>query len=121
MTRIRPLAEPVVASLHRRGGVRGTGAASGSPLSELAQSRSFHAGYSGATLELPLLLDSRQVARLLGISRTKAFEMMARCQLPVVRIGRCVRVSRVALSTWVEECIEREPSSPAARNGGLLS
>jgi len=48
-----------------------------------------------------LLIDSRELARLLGIGRTKAFELMARGEVPVVRIGRCVRVSRAALQTWV--------------------
>ncbi len=79
--------EPTVASLHRRGGARGTGAESGSPP-------------VGAQ---PWLLDSRQVAGLLGISRTKAFDLMARNHLPVVRIGRCVRVSSKALETWITD------------------
>ncbi len=48
----------------------------------------------------PLLLDSREVARLLGVGRTKAFELMAGA-LPVVRIGRSVRVSRSALELWI--------------------
>ncbi len=51
----------------------------------------------------PWLLDSRAVARLLGIGRTKAFQLMARDELPVVRIGRCVRVSRLGLASWVSE------------------
>jgi excisionase family DNA binding protein len=55
------------------------------------------------TANLPLLIDSREVARLLGIGRTKAFELMARDELPVVHIGRCVRVSRAALNAWIAE------------------
>jgi excisionase family DNA binding protein len=51
--------------------------------------------------EQPWLLDSRAVSRLLGISRTKTFQMMARAELPTVRIGRCVRVPREALLHWV--------------------
>ena len=50
-----------------------------------------------------LLLDSREVSRLLGIGRTKAFEMMARAELPVVRIGRCVRVPHEALAAWIRD------------------
>jgi len=56
-----------------------------------------------------LLLDSREVARLLSIGRTKAFELMAREQLPVVRIGRCVRVSRHALESWIAQAIATHP------------
>jgi excisionase family DNA binding protein len=49
----------------------------------------------------PWLLDSHQVAQLLGIGRTKAFQLMARRELPVVRIGRCVRVPRTGLEDWI--------------------
>lgn len=62
----------------------------------------------GNTRDLPLLVDSREVARLLGIGRTKAFELMARDEIPVVRLGRCIRVSREALEIW----IARQASSP---------
>jgi len=51
----------------------------------------------------PWLLDSRAVARLLGIGRTKTFQLMATGQLPVVRIGRCARVPRSALESWIED------------------
>lgn len=62
-----------------------------------------------------LLVDSREVARLLGIGRTKAFQMMARDELPVVRIGRCVRVSRVGLERWVTEQSRQLTSEPVRR------
>lgn len=48
------------------------------------------------------LFDSREVSRVLGIGRTKVFQMMARAELPVVRIGRCVRVPRAALDQWMQ-------------------
>jgi excisionase family DNA binding protein len=51
----------------------------------------------------PWLLDSREVARLLGIGRTKAFQLMARRELPVVHIGRCVRVPKDALAGWISD------------------
>jgi excisionase family DNA binding protein len=50
-----------------------------------------------------LLLDSHEVSRLLGIGRTKAFQLMARGEVPVVRIGRCVRVPRPALMDWIND------------------
>jgi excisionase family DNA binding protein len=49
----------------------------------------------------PWLLDSREVARLLGISRTKAFQLMSTGLIPVVRIGRCARVPRIYLGEWI--------------------
>jgi excisionase family DNA binding protein len=48
------------------------------------------------------LLDSRDLSRLLGIGRTKAFQLMARAEVPVIHIGRSVRVPRAALERWIE-------------------
>ncbi len=59
-------------------------------------------------IDEPWLLDSREVARLLGIGRTKAFQMMASAELPTVRIGRCVRVSREALLHWVSRQVPQD-------------
>jgi excisionase family DNA binding protein len=97
--------EPNTASPHRRGGVRGTGAASGSTPVDRAE---------------PWLLNSREVARLLGISRTKTFQMMAAAELPVVRVGRCVRVPRTGLVMWIADrtavASPREPSNSRRAN-----
>lgn len=49
----------------------------------------------------PLLIDSRGLAQLLGIGRTKAYELMVRGRVPTVRIGRCVRVPKEALEAWI--------------------
>jgi excisionase family DNA binding protein len=51
----------------------------------------------------PLLLKAADVAKLLGLGRTKVFAMLAAGELPVVRIGRSVRVPRAALERWVVE------------------
>lgn len=56
-----------------------------------------------AEMDAPLLLDSRAVARLLGIGPTKVWELMSTGQLPVVRIGRCARVPRSLLESWIVE------------------
>lgn len=50
---------------------------------------------------LPLLLDAAEVAHVLGIGRTKAFQLIARGEIPVIRIGRCVRVPTDTLREWV--------------------
>jgi excisionase family DNA binding protein len=48
------------------------------------------------------LLRVEEAARVLGIGRTKVYELIAREELPVVRLGRAVRIPRVGLSTWIE-------------------
>jgi excisionase family DNA binding protein len=87
MTRLRLPIVPYVVSPSRRGG--GPREPAPHPVPPLV-----------ATNE-PLLLDSRQVARLLGISRTKAFQLMSTGVIPVVRIGRCARVPRIDLGEWI--------------------
>ena len=48
-----------------------------------------------------LLLRANQVARALGLSRSTIYAMMSGGTLPVVRVGRSVRVPRQALLDWV--------------------
>jgi excisionase family DNA binding protein len=51
----------------------------------------------------PLLLKAGEVATLLGLGRSKVFAMLAVGELPVIRIGRSVRVPRAALEDWIAE------------------
>jgi excisionase family DNA binding protein len=53
----------------------------------------------------PLLLRASEVARLLGIGRSKVYEMMQTGELPTVRIGSAVRVPRAALYGWIDKRI----------------
>lgn len=48
-----------------------------------------------------ILLKPMEVAELLGLSRSKVFEMIAAEELPVVRFGRVVRVPREELDSWI--------------------
>ena len=50
-----------------------------------------------------LLLRVPEVAKALGLGRTKVYELIAAGGLPVIRLGRAVRVSVTALQKWVEE------------------
>ena len=52
------------------------------------------------------LLRVEEVARLLGIGRSKTYELIARGELPSLRIGRLVRVPRHALDQWIAGRIE---------------
>ena len=56
----------------------------------------------GETLQ-PLLLNVPQVAKLLGLSRTKVYELIATEGLPVLKFGRAVRVSFKSLQQWLDQ------------------
>ena len=49
-----------------------------------------------------LLLRVEEVAQLLGLSRSKVYEMTASGELPVMKIGTAVRVPKKALEERVE-------------------
>jgi excisionase family DNA binding protein len=53
-----------------------------------------------------MLLRVEEVARMLGIGRSTVFEMIGRRELPVLRIGRLVRIPRHALDEWIAERTE---------------
>lgn len=47
------------------------------------------------------LLRVEEAARVLAISRRTVFELLRCHELPVVRIGRAVRIPKRALGAWV--------------------
>jgi len=57
-----------------------------------------------------LLLRIPEVMTMLGLGRTKIYQLIATGELPVVRVGRAVRISRVALDKWVED--RQQQNSP---------
>lgn len=44
-----------------------------------------------------------EVAEELRIARSRAYELVADGEIPAVKIGRSVRVSRKELNRWLEE------------------
>ena len=50
-----------------------------------------------------LLLRVDEVAEMLGLGRSKTYELVATGILPVVRLGRSVRVPAEGLRRWLEE------------------
>jgi excisionase family DNA binding protein len=48
-----------------------------------------------------LLLTVPEAARLLRISRNLAYELVAKGELPAVRLGRVIRVPRRSLEDWI--------------------
>jgi len=59
----------------------------------------------------PLLIRAEEAARLLGLGRSKVFQMIAAGELPVVRLGRSVRVPKAELVRWIESRTARAPDS----------
>jgi excisionase family DNA binding protein len=51
----------------------------------------------------PMLLRAEEVAKVLGLGRSKVFEMLRANELPVVRIGRSIRVPVAQLERWIQE------------------
>jgi excisionase family DNA binding protein len=45
-----------------------------------------------------------EAGRLLGVGRSAAYEAAARGQIPALRIGRLLRVPRVALQNMLDSC-----------------
>jgi excisionase family DNA binding protein len=54
-----------------------------------------------------LLLTPEEAAGMLGIGRTKVYELIAGGQLRSVKIGRCRRITASALAEFVA-CLDRE-------------
>lgn len=50
-----------------------------------------------------LLWTLAQVAAALQISRTKVYELIYRENLPIVRLGKSIRISPLSLQHWLEE------------------
>jgi excisionase family DNA binding protein len=44
-----------------------------------------------------------EVAQILRIARSRAYELVANRTIPAVKIGRSLRVSRKGLERWLEE------------------
>jgi excisionase family DNA binding protein len=59
-----------------------------------------------------VLLRPREVARLLGLSRSGIYRMITRGELPHVRLGRSVRVPQRAFKAWLA-VRTRLPQPPA--------
>ena len=63
----------------------------------------------------PLLLRADEAAALLAIGRTKVFEMMAAGELPVIRLGRCVRIPKDQLERWIGDQTRETSGGPLQR------
>ena len=56
-----------------------------------------------APTRTPMLLTVRDVEAELQLGRTRTYELLRSGSIPVIRVGRALRVPRDALRRWVEE------------------
>ncbi len=56
-----------------------------------------------------ILLKPFEVGQVLGIGRSLVYELIARREIPSVRLGRCLRVPKESLQQWLKEREEQEP------------
>jgi prophage regulatory protein len=50
-----------------------------------------------------LLLKPSEAAQVLGIGRSLTYELIARKEIPSVRLGRCIRVPADSLQQWIKD------------------
>ena len=50
-----------------------------------------------------LLLKPSEAAQALGIGRSLIYELIARREIPSVRLGRCLRVPAESLQLWLKD------------------
>ena len=50
-----------------------------------------------------LLLKPLEAAQVLGIGRSLIYELIARREIPAVRLGRCLRVPTESLQQWLKD------------------
>ncbi len=59
-----------------------------------------------------LLLRPAEAAEVLGLGRSKVYELLSAGSLPAIRVGSSVRIPAAALRRWVEQRMEAvEPES----------
>lgn len=53
--------------------------------------------------QLPLMLTTNDLMNILGVSRTRAYQIINIAGFPAVRIGKLVYMEKYALRQWLEE------------------
>ena len=57
------------------------------------------------------LMTVPEAAKLLRISRNLAYELVARGEIPAIRLGRVIRVPRGTLEQWLADGVREGPDS----------
>jgi excisionase family DNA binding protein len=67
----------------------------------------------GSNMEKQLLRPV-EAANLLGLGRSKTYELMKSGEIPSIRIGKSVRVPAKALSEWIDSKVKNGRIPPRA-------
>jgi excisionase family DNA binding protein len=62
-----------------------------------------------------LLLRPAEAAEVIGVSRSRAYELIGSGQIPSIRIGGSVRVPVAALRAWIDERLAEQRGTPGRR------
>lgn len=57
--------------------------------------------------ELPLYLNALDISKLLGVSKSKAYELMSRNEFPSIKLGGRVLVEREKFINWLDKKAEK--------------
>ena len=57
--------------------------------------------------ELPLYLNALDISKLLGVSKSKAYELMSRNERPSIKLGGRVLVEREKFINWLDKKAEK--------------
>ena len=63
---------------------------------------------SGQITKEKQLLDTKQAAQFLGISRNTLYEWIIQKKIPYVKVGRLVKFRREHLEKWLEKKLQKE-------------
>lgn len=63
-----------------------------------------------------LLLKPSEVTQILSIGRSLVYELIARKEIPSIRLGRCIRVPSESLQRWLKD--QEYQSSEKQRQDG---
>jgi len=65
------------------------------------------------------LLTVQEAAELLRVSRNAAYDLVARGELPAIRLGRQIRISRALIEGWLSG--HRLPGEEVTARAGTIS
>lgn len=52
-------------------------------------------------MEKPVL-NAKEAAKLLGVGRSKIYQLCKSNEFPVMKLGKCIRISREDLMNWIK-------------------